>query len=200
MKTLLIATNNSHKFKEIKEILKPLKIHVIKPQDLGLNINIVEDGLSYQANALIKAKAYHRLCDLPVLADDSGLEILALDRQPGIYSARYLGEDTPYADKNQTILSLLKQQKNRAAEFVSALAFILPNGKHYLIEQRILGIIASQSSGNAGFGYDPIFEISPNKTLADLSEKEKNQLSHRALALQAFMKLVNEKGWVEKDG
>ncbi len=197
MKKILIATGNKHKLTEIRDILSVLDLEVVGANDLNLEVEVDENADSYKGNALIKALAYHKICDLPVLADDSGIEILAFDRQPGIHSARYLGSDTPYLEKNTYILNKLKDADNRQAEFVSALAFVLPNGEQKLFEARLLGEIGTSIAGSGGFGYDPIFKIDDNHTLADLSFEEKNEKSHRALALKQFIKYLRESGLLD---
>lgn len=185
---VVVATKNSHKVNEIKEILDGYPIEWIKPPDDLPAIS--ETGKTYEENALLKAAAIAKKLQLPALADDSGLEIDALNGAPGLYSSRYLGEETSFTIKCRHILDALKNVpfENRKARFVCAAAVAYPDGKSTVVRGTVEGVIADSIRGAGGFGYDPIFFL-PNlgKTFAELSPQEKNKISHRA---QAFGKLL----------
>ncbi|HPU62852.1 MAG TPA: XTP/dITP diphosphatase [Mobilitalea sp.] len=194
MMKVIFATHNEGKMKEIREILKDLDIELYSLKDIGLNIDIEENGTSFEENAIIKART---VCDLTgniVLADDSGLEVDYLDKAPGIYSARFLGEDTSYTVKNQYILDKLKnvQEKDRSARFVCVIACAFPDGETVTRTGVIEGFIAEKISGTNGFGYDPIFYVPEyNCTTADMPSELKNQISHRGKALRAIKEVLN---------
>ncbi len=192
MRKLLVATSNQHKLEEIREILKPLNLEIVGTDIFDENLEIIEDGNTYYENALIKAKAYADICSLPVIADDSGIEIAALNNEPGIFSARYLGEDTPYFEKNSIILEKLKGCDNRQAKFVSSIAYVDENKNEYSFQAEVIGKIANEISGTGGFGYDPIFMINEELSMADLTTQQKNNISHRALALKKFMEFIQD--------
>ncbi len=157
-------------------------------KDLKEPVDVVENGTSFQENARIKARALYNIVHEPVFADDSGLEVDAMDKAPGIYSARFLGEDTDYTIKNQYILDQV-EGKDRTARYVCAIAFIDQNGEESVYEATIEGKIAPSPIGTNGFGYDPIFYYPPfGTTLANVSEEKKNQVSHRGKALREFLK------------
>ena len=189
MKKVIFATGNQGKMKEIREILGDLDIELLSLKDAGIHADIVEDGKTFEENAQIKAKA---ICDLTgeiVLADDSGLEIDHLNKEPGIYSARYMGEDTSYHIKNANLISRLEgvPDEKRTARFVCAIAAVLPNGEVLHSEGTIEGIIGYEEQGENGFGYDPIFYLPQyGCTTAQLEPDVKNELSHRGKALRAI--------------
>ena len=189
MKKVIFATGNEGKMKEIREILGDLDIELLSLKDAGIHADIVEDGKTFEENAQIKAKA---ICDLTgeiVLADDSGLEIDHLNKEPGIYSARYMGEDTSYHIKNANLISRLEgvPDEKRTARFVCAIAAVLPNGEVLHSEGTIEGIIGYEEQGENGFGYDPIFYLPQyGCTTAQLEPDVKNELSHRGKALRAI--------------
>lgn len=191
-KDIVFVSNNDNKVNEIKNILKPLGFNVLSLKDLNIKIDVKEDGSTYEENALKKARA---LKDefTRVMADDSGLEIFALDNQPGVYSSRFLGTKTPYDKKNQMVIEMLKAKKDKRAKFVSVIAYI-NNKEEKLFRGEVLGEIAEQASGKQGFGYDPIFKAKGFKeTFAEISDKEKNIISHRAKALLKLKEyLTNE--------
>ncbi len=196
---IVFATGNAGKMREIREILEDLGVPVISMKEAGISTDIVEDGKTFAENALIKARAVHELCGDIVLADDSGLEVDAMDKAPGIYSARWMGEETPYEVKNQSIIDNLKglSGAERSARFVCAVAAVFPDGQEAQTLGVIEGQIAHQAAGAGGFGYDPIFYL-PERgmTTAEITEEEKNAISHRGQALTAMKPILKE--WLEK--
>ncbi len=193
MKELIIASTNQGKIKEIRAMLKDIDIEVLAMNDvLNDDIEIEENGTTFKENALIKASTIAKIVNKPVLADDSGLEVDALDKQPGIYSARFLGADTSYEIKNQYIIDAVKD-KNRNARFVCAMALVIPGQEPILIEETMEGLINDKIEGENGFGYDPIFYFPPCKmTSAMMSMEEKNKHSHRAKALKELYAILYE--------
>ncbi|MCR1961011.1 non-canonical purine NTP pyrophosphatase, RdgB/HAM1 family [Thomasclavelia cocleata] len=193
MKQLIVASTNKGKIKEIKAILKDINIEVLAMNEvLDQEIDIEENGKTFKENALIKAKTIADIINKPVLADDSGLEVDALNKQPGIYSARFLGHDTSYEIKNQYIIDAVKD-KDKSARFVCAMALVIPNHEPILIEETMEGLINDKIEGENGFGYDPIFYFPPCKmTSAMMSMEEKNQHSHRAKALKRLYAILKE--------
>lgn len=189
MKKIIFATGNEDKLKEIREILEEPGLDIISMKEAGINLTIVEDGTTFEENAVIKAKAVARETDEIVLADDSGLEIDYLNKEPGVYSARYAGEDTPYSVKNQLLLDRLAgvEQEKRTARFVCVIAAALPDGQVLTARGTIEGYIGYAPAGENGFGYDPIFYVPEyGCSTAQLSRELKNQLSHRGKALRAM--------------
>lgn len=187
MKTIWIATSNPHKVEEFQTMFED-KVEVKCLKDLNQELDIVEDGKTFEENALIKARALYNVLHEPVISDDSGLEVDALDKQPGVHSARWMGEDTSYDIKNQAIIDAV-QGKDRSARFVCVIAFIDEEGNEYTYRGTIEGQINDEIVGNNGFGYDPIFYYPPfQTTTANVSEEMKNSVSHRGNALKAFMK------------
>lgn len=187
MKKLIFATGNEGKMKEIRMILGDLDYEILSMKEAGIDVDIVEDGKTFEENAMIKATEISKIANCVVLADDSGLEVDAMDKMPGIYSARYLGEDTPYSIKNQTIIDNLAglPDEKRTARFVCAIAAAFPDGRVVTKRGTIEGIIGYEERGENGFGYDPIFFVPEyGKTTAELSPEEKNKISHRGKALE----------------
>lgn len=188
---IVFATGNAGKIREIKEILSDLNMEIVSMKDAGISADIEEDGTTYEENALIKARAVAACAqegDI-VMADDSGLEIDYLNKEPGIYSARYLGEDTSYRVKNQNLIDRLAgvEDEKRTARFVCAIAAVLPDGKELTTRGIIEGRIGYEERGEGGFGYDPIFYVPEfGKSTAELTEEEKNAVSHRGRALTAM--------------
>lgn len=183
---IVFATGNKGKIKEIQMILADLGAEVITMKDAGIEIDIEENGQTYEENALIKARAVAKHTDYIVMADDSGLEIDYLNNEPGIYSARYMGEETSYRIKNTNLIERLEgvEDEKRTARFVCAIAAILPGGREVTTRGIIEGRIGYEEKGSNGFGYDPIFYVPKfGKTTAELTEEEKNQVSHRGNAL-----------------
>lgn len=156
MKRLIFATGNENKMKEIREILEGLPVQILSMKEAGIEADIVEDGLSFEENALIKARAVCKLAGEMVLADDSGLEVDYLNKEPGIYSARYMGEDTSYRIKNKNIIDRLEgvPDEKRTARFVCAIAAVFPDGRELVTRGTIEGIIGYEERGENGFGYD----------------------------------------------
>lgn len=187
MKQIIFATGNEGKMKEIRMILEELKCPVLSMREAGIEAEIVEDGQTFEENAVIKARAIAQQTDSVVLADDSGLVIDYLNGEPGIYSARYLGEDTSYRIKNQNLIDRLEgvPDEKRGARFVCAIGAVLPGGE-ILTERGIMeGRIGYEEKGGNGFGYDPIFYVPEyDCSAAELTPEQKNQISHRGKALQ----------------
>ena len=195
MKKIIFATSNEGKMNEIREILKDMDIELLSLKDAGIDIDIEENGTTFEENAIIKAETICRLTGEIVLADDSGLEVDYLDKAPGIYSARFMGENTPYSVKNNYIIEQLKDAKEeqRSARFVCVIACAFPDGNIITRTGIIEGYIAGKISGSNGFGYDPIFYLPEyNCTTADMPIGLKNQISHRAKALQAMKEVLSE--------
>lgn len=195
MKRIIFATTNEGKVKEIRSILKDLEVQVLTMAEAGLLIDIEENGKTFEENAIIKAEALSAYTDDIVLADDSGLEIDYLNKAPGVYSARYLGKDTPYEVKNQIILDKLQDvpQEKRCARFVCAIAAACKELGTITTIGTIEGYIGYEPKGNNGFGYDPIFYVEELGTsTADLSPDIKNQISHRGKALEAMKQKLQE--------
>ena len=184
---IVFATGNAGKIKEIRMIMEDTGLEVVSMIDAGIKADIEENGKTYEENALIKARAVAAFTKDIVMADDSGLEIDALNKEPGIYSARYLGEDTPYSIKNANLIQRLEgvPEEKRTARFVCAIAAVLPDGRELTTRATIEGRIGYEEKGTNGFGYDPIFYVPEfGKTTAELTEEEKNQVSHRGKALE----------------
>lgn len=174
---------------EIRQILGDMDLEVVSMKEAGIDIDIVEDGTTFEKNAIIKAKAVAAYTDAIVLADDSGLEIEYLNNEPGIYSARYMGADTPYSVKNQNFIDRLKgvPDEKRTARFVCVIAAAMPDGEIFTTKGVIEGRIAEEEKGENGFGFDPIFYVPEyGCTTAQLSEEQKNAISHRGKALEAM--------------
>lgn len=183
---IIFATGNKGKIKEIQMILADLGVEVMTMKEAGIVIDIEENGRNYEENALIKARAVAEHTKYIVMADDSGLEIDYLNNEPGIYSARYMGEDTSYRIKNANLIERLEgvADENRTARFVCAIAAVFPDGREITTRGIIEGRIGYEEKGSNGFGYDPIFYVPRfGKTTAELTEEEKNQVSHRGNAL-----------------
>lgn len=187
MEKILVVTHNAHKISEFQEILTDYQ--VLGLHDLGIQVDIEETGTTYEENARIKVNAVN-VDDMIVVADDSGIEIEALNNQPGILSARFLGEDTPYDIKNQQVLEMLADIKNRKAHYQCCVVAKI-NGEEHSFFGTLDGEIAYQAKGKAGFGYDPIFYLPQyQKTTAELGDDFKNKISHRYQALQALSKFL----------
>lgn len=194
MLEIIFATKNKGKINEINEIIGEVSdkdvLKVISMEEYGVDIDVVEDGLTFEENSLKKAVEIMKATQKVVLSDDSGLEIDFLDKAPGVYSARYMGEDTPYSIKNAKILELLKDVpfEKRTARFICVISLALPNGKTISKRGVMEGYIAENISGENGFGYDPIFYIKDlDKTSAELTPEEKNKISHRGKALRLMV-------------
>lgn len=194
MEKIVVASTNQGKIKEIRKMLDSIGIEVIPMNEvLKEEIDIEETGNTFKENAVIKAETIMKMVNVPTLADDSGLEVDALDKAPGIYSARFLGHDTSYDIKNQYIIDAVKG-KDRTARFICAMALAIPGEKTIIIEESFEGEINEKIEGENGFGYDPIFYFPPlKKTSAVMSMEEKNQHSHRAKALKKLYDILKEK-------
>lgn len=196
MKKIIFATGNENKMVEIRMILADCGYEIISMKEAGIDVDIVEDGKTFEENAVIKATAISRLpqaADCVVLADDSGLEIDYLNKEPGIYSARYEGVDTPYSVKNQILIDRLAgvPDEKRTARFVCAIAAAFPDGRVETRRGTIEGRISYAPAGENGFGYDPIFYVPEfGKTTAELSPEEKNKVSHRGRALEMIKEVL----------
>lgn len=191
MSRIIFATGNAGKMREIREILSDLPYEVVSMKEAGVEADIVEDGTTFEENALIKARTIAQITGEIAMADDSGLEVDYLDKAPGIYSARFLGEDTSYDIKNKYLIDQLEGVEGdaRSARFVCAIACVWPDGKERVCRATIEGELAKESAGENGFGYDPIFYVPEfGKTTAQLSMEEKNKISHRAKALREMKK------------
>lgn len=184
---IIFATGNEGKMREIRMIMGDLGMEILSMKEAGIRVDIEENGTTFEENALIKAKGIAALCKDLVLADDSGLEIDALNKEPGIYSARYMGEETSYHVKNANLIQRLEgvPAEKRTARFVCAIAAVLPDGTEITTKAAMEGIIGYEERGENGFGYDPIFWLPDcGKTTAELSAEEKNTRSHRGQALR----------------
>lgn len=198
MKKIIFATSNEGKMKEVRMILADIGAEILSLKEAGINADIVEDGKTFEENALIKAKAISKLTDAIVLADDSGLEVDYINKEPGVYSARYMGEDTPYHIKNKSIIDRLAAAKGeeRKARFVCVIAAVFPDGRSVTTKATIEGLIGYEEKGENGFGYDPILYVPEyDMTTAQMSSELKNSISHRGKALELMKKeLVRELG------
>lgn len=196
MKKIIFATGNANKMVEVRMILADCGYEIVSMKEAGIDIDIVEDGKTFEENAIIKATAISKTKEAEgcvVLADDSGLEVDYMDGAPGIYSARWQGEDTPYSIKNQMIIDALANAKEeeRTARFVCEIAAAFPDGTVTTRRGVIEGMIAHQPAGEHGFGYDPIFFLPEyGKTTAELAPEDKNKISHRGRALEKIREVL----------
>ena len=197
---IVFATGNMGKMREIREIMADFNIDIVSMKEAGVETDVEEDGTTFMENSFIKARAISKIChekgyeDI-VLADDSGLVVDALNGEPGIYSARYMGEDTPYSIKNANIIERLEgvPDDKRSARFVCAIACVMPDGEELQAEATYEGAIGYEEKGEHGFGYDPIFLVPElGVTTAQLSPDEKNGISHRGRALRAMAECLKE--------
>ncbi|MEF2586488.1 MAG: XTP/dITP diphosphatase [Butyrivibrio sp.] len=193
---MIFATGNMGKMKEIKAILGDIGEEILSMKEAGIDMDIVEDGSTFEENAIIKAKAVMERTGKLALADDSGLEIDALNKEPGIYSARYMGEDTPYEIKNSNLIERMKgvKGKDRSARFVCVIAAAFPDGEIITTRGTIEGVIAEEPAGENGFGYDPIVYVPEyGMTTGQMDPDAKNAISHRGKALTAMKKILEER-------
>ena len=203
MDTIIFATGNKNKMIEIRMILADLGCKILSQKEAGIQADVVEDGQTFEENALIKATMIADIArkmpeykNAVVLADDSGLEIDALNKEPGIYSARYMGEDTSYDIKNQALIDRLEgvPDEKRTARFVCAIAAALPDGSTEVVRGTMEGRIGYEITGENGFGYDPIFYLPQfGCSSAELEPEKKNELSHRGEGLRKMRKVLEEK-------
>ena len=193
---VVLASKNQHKLIEIGKIMEKLDIQLVLQSELGVDIDVEENGTTFEENSLIKAKAVMEATGLPALADDSGIAVDALNGEPGIYSARY-GFD-PTLDDWGRLLLLLKNTENvpddkRQAQFVCVITLVMPDGRVVQARGEAHGMLLREAAGQGGFGYDPIFYYPPlGKTFAEISPEEKNAVSHRALALKLMYEKLKE--------
>jgi len=191
---VVFATVNEHKMEEIRMILADLGMDILSMKEAGIDVDVVEDGTTFEENALIKATEIAKL--LPediILADDSGLEIDYLNKEPGIYSARYAGSDTSYDIKNNLLLERLNgvADEERTARFICAIAAVFPDGTTEVVRGTIEGIIGHEIAGENGFGYDPIFYLPEyGCTTGQLAPEKKNEMSHRGVGLRKMLKVI----------
>lgn len=203
MDKIIFATGNKNKIIEIKMILSDLGLEILSQKEAGIEAEVVEDGTTFEENALIKAEAISKIArsmpeykDTVVLADDSGLEIDYLNKEPGIYSARYMGEDTSYDIKNNELLKRLEgvPEEKRTARFVCAVAAAFPDGTCEVVRGTMEGMIGYETAGENGFGYDPIFYLPKYQcTSAELAPEKKNELSHRGEGLRRMCRILEER-------
>jgi XTP/dITP diphosphohydrolase len=190
---IVLATNNKHKIKEIKDILADLNLDILTLKDLPLAPQVEETGGTLEENAILKAKTICRFTNLPSLADDSGLEVDELDGAPGVMSARFAGEHCSFKDNNLRLLSLMKDVplEGRGARFVCVVALARDLNKISTVKGEVRGTITFEEMGENGFGYDPVFWLPHlNKTFAQLTLEEKNKISHRAKAFSKAKDLI----------
>lgn len=196
-KRIIFATGNQNKMKEIKMILSDLGMEILSMKEAGIDVDVEENGTTFEENALIKARAIaDRLPSDIILADDSGLEIDYLNKEPGIYSARYAGKDTSYDIKNQMLLDRLDgvPDEKRTARFVCAIAAVFPDGTEEVVCEAMEGRIGYKIAGVNGFGYDPIFFLPEfGMTSAEITPEQKNEVSHRGKALRSMRKVMEKK-------
>ena len=193
---IIFATSNEGKMKEVRSILEDLGIEVFSMKEAGIQADVVEDGTTFEENATIKAVEIQKICGEIVLADDSGLEVDYLNKEPGIYSARYMGENTSYRIKNKSLIDRLEgvEDEKRTARFVCAIAAAFPDGTVEVTRGTIEGRIGYEEKGENGFGYDPIFYVPEyGCTTAELSPEQKNEVSHRGKALRLMKEVIREK-------
>ena len=204
MKKIIFATGNKEKMKEIRQIMEGSPVEVLSMKEAGYSCDAEENGTTFTENAVIKASAIAEAVkeageEAIVLADDSGLEIDALNKEPGVYSARYMGEDTSYRIKNANLIERLNgvPVEERTARFVCAMAAVLTDGTVYTVRETIEGYIGYEERGENGFGYDPIFMVPEfNCTTAELSMEQKNKISHRGKALAKMKVELQDKGLI----
>ena len=195
MTKIVFATGNKDKMREIREIMEGMDVDICSMKEEGITVDIEEDGTTFEENALIKARAVASRTDAIVLADDSGLEVDYLNKEPGVYSARYMGEDTSYDIKNQAIIDRLEgvEKEKRTARFVCAIAAVLPDGREFVTRQTMEGYIGYEPGGENGFGYDPIFYLDEyGCSSAALSREQKNNISHRGKGLRAMRDILKD--------
>lgn len=190
---IVLATRNPGKMREMRALLEALPVDLLSAGDLDGVPNIIEDAGTLEGNAQKKAETLHRLTGLPSLADDTGLEVAALDGEPGVHSARFAGPDASDADNRRKLLAALEGVKNRSARFRTVIAYVDPDGAHYF-EGLCPGTITTEERGTEGFGYDPIFQPDESEqTFSELPPEEKNRISHRGRALREFEAFLRDR-------
>lgn len=197
-KKIIFATTNEGKMDEIRMIMADLDAELYSLKDMGIDVHIEENGTTFEENAIIKAKTICEMTGQMVMADDSGLEVDYMNKAPGVYSARYLGEDTPYDVKNQAILDNLKnaEGKERSARFVCAIAAAFPDGRVITTVATIEGMIADKERGKNGFGYDPLLYVPEyDMTTGEMEPELKNKISHRGKALELMKEKLKNEGF-----
>lgn len=196
MKKIIFATTNQGKVREVKMMMEGFDVELYTMKEAGINVDIVEDGTTFEENAIIKAKTIMEMTGEIALADDSGLEVDYLDGAPGIYSARFLGEETPYEEKNDYIINKLKDAKGkeRSARFVCAMAAAFPDGEVVTCKGTIEGLITYEQKGKNGFGYDPIVYVPEfEMTTGEMTPELKNSISHRGKALEQMKAILSRR-------
>ena len=195
MKKIIFATTNENKVREVRMMMDGLDVELCTMKEAGVDVDIVEDGTTFEENAIIKAKTIMEITGEIAIADDSGLEVDYLDGAPGIYSARFLGEDTPYSEKNADIIRRLEgvEGSDRSARFVCAMAVAFPDGRIRTCRGTIEGVIDYKEKGTNGFGYDPIVYVPEyGMTTGEMEPELKNSISHRGKALEQVKKILEE--------
>lgn len=193
LNTLFLASGNAHKISELKEVLQPLGIELKCTMDIKDPADVDEDQPDLKGNALKKARHWYRETGLPSLADDTGLEVNALGGEPGVYSARYAGEKASDEENTRKLLQKLEGESEKSAQFRTVVAFINQSGEEHMFEGVCRGEIITEKRGEKGFGYDPVFvPAGYEQTFAELSSDEKNKISHRGRAMQAFLEYLQQ--------
>ena len=192
---IILASNNKNKLVEMKEKLSKYDMNVISQKEAGYNIDVEETGTTFRENAVLKAEAIYKISKMPVIADDSGLEIDSLNGAPGVYSHRFAGPNSTDEDRINKVLELLENvpEQEKTARFKTAICYIDKNGTRHIFEGIAEGKIGLEPKGNNGFGFDPIFICEKNKTFAELTREEKNEISHRGKAIERFIKFLEER-------
>ena len=200
---VIFATGNENKLREIRQITEGMNLEIVSMKDAGYYTDVEETGTTFEENAYLKASAIAKKCGLPTLADDSGLEIDHLGKEPGIYSSRYMGEDTPYPVKNAELLRRMEgvPDDKRTARFVCAICYVRPDGSSETVRETMEGIVAHEIKGENGFGYDPIFFL-PDRgcTSAELAPEDKNAISHRGKALRKMRDILEKESAAGETG
>lgn len=194
MERFVLASHNAGKLAEMRDILGELGIEVLSQRDVGVDVDPEETGVTFEENAVIKAKAVMEACGLPAVADDSGLMVDALGGAPGVYSARYGGShDLPDSYRNAYLLKNLENTEQRGAKYVSVIAVAYPDGRVVTARGECRGEIAREEKGSGGFGYDPLFRLPDGRHMAELTSEEKNRISHRGEALRELKRKLTER-------
>jgi len=194
MMRVVLASNNKNKLREMAQILKPFGMEVVSQKDAGADFEVEENGTTFRENAEIKASAVYKKLNMPVIADDSGLVVDALGGAPGVYSHRFAGENASDKDRSIKVLSELENipKDKRSARFICEICYIDENGEKHFFSGSCEGFIGNEERGENGFGYDPIFCVG-DKTLAEMTDDEKNKISHRGNALRLFNEYLKER-------